>query len=43
MPADCTAAEGEDAKAVALAYMESVLKDDVRPLNRVPPAPAPKT
>lgn len=31
VPADCTAANTEDAKAAALAYMESVLKCDVRP------------
>lgn len=42
VPADCTAAEDEDAKAAALAYMASVLKCDVRPSNKVPPGPAPK-
>jgi nicotinamidase-related amidase len=31
VPADCTAAETEEAKATALAYMGSVLKCDVRP------------
>ncbi|WP_332813065.1 cysteine hydrolase family protein [Ramlibacter sp.] len=42
VPADCTAAEDEDAKARSLAYMESVLKCDVRPSTSLPPAPAPK-
>jgi nicotinamidase-related amidase len=31
VPADCTAAESEEAKAASLAFMESVLKCDVRP------------
>ena len=33
VPADCTAAQTEEAHATALAYMDSVLKCDVRPTN----------
>lgn len=37
VPADCTAAESEDARRASLAYMETVLKCDVRPADgRVP-------
>ena len=35
VPADCNAAETEDAKATALAYMGNVLKCDVRPSTDV--------
>src|SRR5689334_6065519 len=35
VPADCTAAETEDAKATAIAYMGNVLKCDVRPSTDV--------
>jgi nicotinamidase-related amidase len=38
VPADCTAAETEEAKKTALAYMQTVLKCDVRPSTA--PAPA---
>jgi nicotinamidase-related amidase len=31
VPADCTAAESDDAKQASLAYMQTVLKCDVRP------------
>jgi nicotinamidase-related amidase len=40
VPADCTAAESEPAKARALEYMASVLKCDVRPSTEPSPAPA---
>lgn len=36
VPADCTAAQSEGAKATALAYMGSVLKCDVRPAGGAP-------
>jgi nicotinamidase-related amidase len=40
VPADCTAAETEEAKKTALAYMQTVLKCDVRPSTAPAPAPA---
>jgi len=38
VPADCTAAQTEEAKASALAYMGTVLKCDVRPAGTAQPA-----
>lgn len=35
VPADCTAAETQDARRASLAYMETVLKCDVRPAGSV--------
>jgi nicotinamidase-related amidase len=39
VPADCNAAESDEAKEAALAYMASVLKCDVRPSTSPPPKP----
>jgi nicotinamidase-related amidase len=39
VPADCTAARTTEAKATALAYMEQVLKCDVRPSTAPDPQP----
>jgi nicotinamidase-related amidase len=36
VPADCTAAESDDAKQASLAFMASVLKCDVRPSTQAP-------
>ncbi|WBY03898.1 cysteine hydrolase [Ramlibacter tataouinensis] len=42
VPSDCTAAETEEAKAGALAYMASVLKCDVQPADGTAPPRAPR-
>jgi nicotinamidase-related amidase len=39
VPADCTAAESQEAKEAALAYMAGVLKCDVRPSTAAGPKP----